>query len=174
MSGFSVPEFGYLLNPEKYDAISFKAVCSRFILLTEELLRDRQIASLQLPLREQTLALIPEICELAMEVTTIQSSDGPMQLKDSIDAERAIRFKDIFVSYIMSSERVLRDSRVVELGFPSAEEAISLVPALRSFTNHISAIPEPDPKLTLWLFRHGEWAAPSPRRIKASGPGVCG
>jgi hypothetical protein len=159
MSASSVSDIGFLLNPERYRANRFKDICSKFVSITEKVFRDSNVLELRFPYYREALALIPEICSLAIEISTISDPGARPELRLDCGEQRAARFLNIFTMYLLFSDSVLSDPRVTVLGLPESDEALSLIPELCSLGKLIHVIPEPNRDISLWLFRHGEWVS---------------
>jgi hypothetical protein len=147
-----------LLNPEKYRAERFKKVCSRYIAITEEVLRSDFVASLRMPSCAEGIMLIPEICALALGVSSIPSS-SPVKLPRYLGVDRAIHFKEVLATYISITEQILLDPLVAAPQLQKIHEALLLLQELCDLGKKIYVIHEPDPKFIEWQFRCGEFAS---------------
>ena len=96
MSASSVSDIGFLLNPKRYRANRFKDICSKFVSITEKVFRDSNVLKLRFPYYREALALIPETCSLAIEISTISDPGARPELRLDCGEQRAARFLNIF------------------------------------------------------------------------------
>jgi hypothetical protein len=110
---------------------------------------------LRLPRYDETLGLIPKICDLAVHITELQGSVTEADFCASTVDSRAAGFVDLLINYVISSQELMQRPEVVRLGHPRVNEALLLIPELSELARGVFSIPEPDPKLQIWIFRRG-------------------